>query len=119
MRRRAAGFSPRLKREWGERRRERSLHYMTAQIIKGAEIAKEIRAELKTKVDELKKKGITPGLFIIRVGEDPASVSYVTAKTKASEELGILSETLVYPVNTKEEVILAKIEALNKDPKWN
>jgi len=92
---------------------------MTAQIIKGADIAKEIRAELKTKVDELKKKGITPGLFIIRVGEDPASVSYVTAKTKASEELGIMSETLVYPENTKEEIILAKIEALNKDPKWN
>ncbi len=92
---------------------------MTAQIIKGADIAKEIRAELKTKVDELKKKGITPGLFIIRVGEDPASVSYVTAKTKASEELGIMSETLVYPENTKQEIILAKIEALNKDPKWN
>lgn len=92
---------------------------MTAQIIKGAEIAKEIRAELKTKVDELKKKGIVPGLFIIRVGEDPASVSYVTAKTKASEELGIMSETLVYPEDTKEEVILAKIEELNKDPKWN
>jgi len=92
---------------------------MTAQIIKGADIAKEIRAELKTKVDELKKKGITPGLFIIRVGEDPASVSYVTAKTKASEELGIMSETLVYPENTREEIILAKIEALNKDPKWN
>ena len=92
---------------------------MTAQIIRGADIAKEIRAELKTKVDELKKKGITPGLFIIRVGEDPASVSYVTAKTKASEELGIMSETLVYPENTREEIILAKIEALNKDPKWN
>jgi methylenetetrahydrofolate dehydrogenase (NADP+)/methenyltetrahydrofolate cyclohydrolase len=92
---------------------------MTAQIIKGADIAKEIRAELKTKVDELKKRGITPGLFIIRVGEDPASVSYVTAKTKASEELGIMSETLVYPENTKQETILAKIEALNKDPKWN
>ncbi len=92
---------------------------MTAEIIKGAEIAKEIRAELKIKVDELKKKGITPGLFIIRVGEDPASVSYVTAKTKASDELGIVSETLVYPDDTKEETILAKIDELNKDPKWN
>jgi methylenetetrahydrofolate dehydrogenase (NADP+)/methenyltetrahydrofolate cyclohydrolase len=92
---------------------------MTAEIIKGAEIAKEIRAELKIKVDELKKKGVTPGLFIIRVGEDPASVSYVTAKTKASDELGIVSETLVYPDDTKEEIILAKIDELNKDPKWN
>ena len=92
---------------------------MTAEIIKGAEIAKEIRAELKIKVDDLKKKGVTPGLFIIRVGEDPASVSYVTAKTKASDELGIVSETLVYPDDTKEETILAKIDELNKDPKWN
>jgi methylenetetrahydrofolate dehydrogenase (NADP+)/methenyltetrahydrofolate cyclohydrolase len=92
---------------------------MTAEIIKGADIAKEIRAELKIKVEELNKKGITPGLFIIRVGEDPASVSYVTAKTKASDELGIVSETLVYPDDTKEETILAKIDELNNDPKWN
>ena len=92
---------------------------MTAEIIKGAEIAKEIRAELKTKVDELKQKGVTPGLFIIRVGEDPASVSYVTAKNKASDELGIMCETLVYPEDTKEEIILAKIEELNRDPKWH
>ena len=92
---------------------------MTAEIISGTQIAKEIRGELKVKVDELKKKGITPGLFIIRVGEDPASVSYVTAKSKASDELGIMSETLVYPDDTKEEILLAKIDELNKDPKWN
>ena len=92
---------------------------MTAEIISGTQIAKEIRGELKVKVDELKKKGITPGLFIIRIGEDPASVSYVTAKSKASDELGIMSETLVYPDDTKEEILLAKIDELNKDPKWN
>ena len=92
---------------------------MTAEIISGTQIAKEIRGELKIKVDDLKKKGITPGLFIIRVGEDPASVSYVTAKSKASDELGIMSETLVYPDDTKEEILLAKIDELNKDPKWN
>jgi len=92
---------------------------MTAEIISGTQIAKEIRGELKVKVDDLKKKGITPGLFIIRVGEDPASVSYVTAKSKASDELGIMSETLVYPDDTKEEVLLAKLDELNKDPKWN
>ena len=92
---------------------------MTAEIISGTQIAKEIRGELKIKVDDLKKKGITPGLFIVRVGEDPASVSYVTAKSKASDELGIMSETLVYPDDTKEEILLAKIDELNKDPKWN
>ena len=92
---------------------------MTAEIISGTQIAKEIRAELKEKVDELKKKGITPGLVIVRVGEDPASVSYVTAKSKASDELGIYSETIVFPEDTLGEEVLAKVEELNKDPKFH
>jgi len=89
---------------------------MTAKIISGTQIAEEIRAELKKQVEELKKKGVTPKLVMIRVGEDPASVSYVSGKSKASEELGIASDTIVYPENTKEEVLLSKIEELNKDP---
>lgn len=90
---------------------------MTAEIISGTQIAKEIRQELKTKVDELRNKGITPGLVMVRVGEDPASVSYVSAKSKASDELGINSETIVYPEDTPEEEVLAKVEQLNEDPK--
>jgi len=90
---------------------------MTAEIISGTQIAKEIREELKAKVDELKKKGVTPGLVMVRVGEDPASVSYVTAKSKASDELGIDAETIVYPEDTSEDQVLAKVEELNKDPK--
>ncbi len=89
---------------------------MTAEIISGTQVAEEIRAELKKQVEELKKKGITPKLVMMRVGEDPASVSYVSGKSKASEELGIASDTIVYPENTKEEVLLSKIEELNKDP---
>jgi len=89
---------------------------MTAKIISGTEVAEEIRAELKKQVEELKKKGVTPKLVMIRVGEDPASVSYVSGKSKASEELGIASDTIVYPENTKEEVLLSKIEELNKEP---
>ncbi len=93
---------------------------MVAQIISGTEIAAEIREELKGRVKELKeKKGITPGLRMIRVGEDPASVSYVRAKTKASEELGIYSETLVLPLDAREEEILAKVEETNRDPKFH
>jgi len=92
---------------------------MTAEIISGTQIAKEIRAELKEKVDELKKKGIVPGLVMVRVGEDPASVSYVTAKSKASDELGIYSETIVFPEDTLGEEVLAKVEELNKDPKFH
>jgi methylenetetrahydrofolate dehydrogenase (NADP+)/methenyltetrahydrofolate cyclohydrolase len=90
---------------------------MTAEIISGTKIAQEIREELKAKVDELKKKGVTPGLVMVRVGEDPASVSYVTAKSKASDELGIYAETIVYPEDTSEDQLLAKVEELNKDPK--
>ena len=82
---------------------------MTAEIISGTQVAKEIRVELKEKVDDLKKKGITPGLVMVRVGEDPASVSYVTAKSKASDELGIYSETIVFPEDAKEEEVLAKV----------
>jgi len=92
---------------------------MAAEIISGTKIAEEIRAELAQNVKELKKKGITPGLAIVRVGEDPASVSYVSGKTKASEELGIYSETTVYPENTTEKQLLAKIKELNNDPKFH
>ncbi|RLC73406.1 MAG: bifunctional methylenetetrahydrofolate dehydrogenase/methenyltetrahydrofolate cyclohydrolase FolD [Chloroflexi bacterium] len=92
---------------------------MTAKIIDGTKIAAEIRAELKARVDELKKKGITPGLVMVRVGEDPASVSYVRGKSKASEELGIYSETIVFPEDATEEEVLAKVEELNKDPKFH
>jgi len=55
---------------------------MTAKIISGNEIAKEIRAELKDRAAKLKERGVTPGLVMIRVGEDPASVSYVFGQGK-------------------------------------
>ncbi len=92
---------------------------MTAKIISGTEIAAQIREELKEKVKELKGKGVTPGLAMVRVGEDPASVSYVKGKSKASEELDIHSETIVFPEDAKEEEVLAKVEELNKDPEFH
>ena len=87
---------------------------MTAKIISGTEVAKEIRAELKEKVAKLKAGGVTPGLVIIRVGDDPASVSYVTGKEQASEEIGIWSETYVLPETASEAELLAKVEEMNK-----
>ena len=87
---------------------------MTAKIISGTEVAKEIRAELQQKVAKLKEKGVTPGLVMIRVGEDPASVSYVTGKEKACEEVGIWSETFVLPESASEEELLAKVAEMNK-----
>ena len=92
---------------------------MAAKILSGTEISAEVRRELKEKVERLKANGVVPGLAMVRVGEDPASVSYVKQKGKTSEELGIYSETIVFPEETSEEVLLAKIAELNKDPKFH
>ena len=87
---------------------------MTAKIISGNEVAKEIRAELKERVTKLKERDITPGLVMIRVGEDPASVSYVTGKEKAAEEIGVWTKTIVLPENASEKELLAKVTEMNK-----
>jgi len=87
---------------------------MTAKIISGNEIAKEIRAELKERVDKLKERSVTPGLVMIRVGEDPASVSYVSGKEKAAEEIGVWSQTIVLPESASEKELLSKVEEFNK-----
>ncbi len=87
---------------------------MTAKIISGNEVAKEIRAELKERVAKLKERGVTPGLVMIRVGEDPASVSYVSGKEKAAEEIGVWSQTIVLPENASEEELLSKVTEMNK-----
>jgi methylenetetrahydrofolate dehydrogenase (NADP+)/methenyltetrahydrofolate cyclohydrolase len=90
---------------------------MAAQIIDGKQIASEIRAELKAEVELLKKKGITPGLGVILVGFDPASISYVTAKERACEEAGMYSSDNRLPAETSEADLLAFIDKMNKDPK--
>ena len=87
---------------------------MTAKIISGTEVAKEIRAELKERVAKLKERGVTPGLVMIRVGEDPASVSYVSGKEKAAEEIGVWTQTIVLPENASEKELLSKVKEMNK-----
>jgi methylenetetrahydrofolate dehydrogenase (NADP+)/methenyltetrahydrofolate cyclohydrolase len=87
---------------------------MTAKIISGTEVAKEIRVELKERVSKLKERGVTPGLVMIRVGEDPASVSYVSGKEKAAEEIGMWSQTIVLPEIASEAELLSKVEEMNK-----
>ncbi len=86
---------------------------MTAKIISGTEVAKEIRAELKERVDRLKEQGVTPGLVIIRVGDDPASVSYVKGKGQAADEIGVWSETFVLPESATEDELLSKVKEMN------
>ncbi|HMK66127.1 MAG TPA: tetrahydrofolate dehydrogenase/cyclohydrolase catalytic domain-containing protein [Thermodesulfobacteriota bacterium] len=91
---------------------------MSAKIISGAEVAKQIREELKKEVEELKAKtGVVPGLVTILVGENPASVSYVTAKQKTSKELGFYSIQDNQPADISEKDLLALIAQYNKDPK--
>ncbi len=90
---------------------------MTARIIDGKAIAQEVRAEWKARADALKARGIVPGLAVIIVGEDPASKVYVANKVKACAELGLHSEHIVMPADTSEAALLARIAALNADPK--
>ncbi|HUS73462.1 MAG TPA: bifunctional methylenetetrahydrofolate dehydrogenase/methenyltetrahydrofolate cyclohydrolase FolD [Sedimentisphaerales bacterium] len=92
---------------------------MTAQIIDGKQVAADMRAELKEEVAKLKEQGIVPGLGVILVGEDPASKSYVTAKERTCEEIGIYSDDNRLPEETSQEDLMALVEKMNKDPKIN
>jgi methylenetetrahydrofolate dehydrogenase (NADP+)/methenyltetrahydrofolate cyclohydrolase len=88
---------------------------MTAQIISGTELAKEKRAQLAKEVQQLKNEGIEPGLAVVLVGDNPASRSYVKAKQKACEEIGIRSVLLEFPDTITEQFLLEQIERLNQD----
>lgn len=91
---------------------------MTAKLINGNEVAQQIREELKQETARLKEKySVVPGLVTILVGENPASVSYVTAKQKTSKELGFYSIQDNQPATIKEEDLLKLIDKYNKDPK--
>jgi methylenetetrahydrofolate dehydrogenase (NADP+) / methenyltetrahydrofolate cyclohydrolase len=91
---------------------------MSAKLLKGAEVAKEIRAELKVEVQELQEKhGVVPGLVTILVGENPASQSYVRAKQSTAHELGFYSCQDSQPADLSEDALLKLIDKYNKDPK--
>ena len=89
---------------------------MSAEIIDGKKIASEVKADVAAKVAALKEKGVTPCLAVILVGDNPASVSYVTGKRKALAEAGMADRSMVLPETTSEEELLALIEKLNNDP---
>ncbi len=88
---------------------------MSAKIIDGKEIAAQVRKEVAEKVAELKKNGTTPCLAVILVGENPASVSYVTGKQKALAEVGMADRSLHLPESTTENELLKIINELNND----
>jgi len=90
---------------------------MTAKLISGSEIARQIREELKAETARLKEKcDVAPGLVTILVGQNPASMSYVTAKQKASKELGFHSVQENQPETITEAELLALIDRYNRDP---
>ncbi|MDH3365561.1 MAG: bifunctional methylenetetrahydrofolate dehydrogenase/methenyltetrahydrofolate cyclohydrolase FolD [Thermoplasmata archaeon] len=92
---------------------------MVAEIISGNEVAKAMRAELKEEVSKMKSSGVTPGLVVILVGEDPASQVYVRKKGEACEEIGIHSETIRLPATSSEDELLKLIDKYNADPKFD
>lgn len=87
------------------------------QIISGTEISKQIQAETKAEVEALKKKGVTPGLATILVGEDEASKVYIGQKIKTCNKLGIESMHHHLPATSTESDVLALVQKLNADPK--
>ena len=90
---------------------------MTAKIIDGKAIAQEVRMGWKVRADGLIARGVTPGMAVIIVGNDPASKVYVANKVKACKELGLYSIHIELPENATEAELLAEVETLNRDPR--
>lgn len=89
---------------------------MAATIIDGFEIARQTREQVAAETAALKEKGVTPCLAVILVGENPASVSYVTGKQKALAEVGMADKSIHLPEDTSEADLLQLIADLNADP---
>jgi len=91
---------------------------MTAKLISGTEIARQIREEIKQEVILLKAKhNVVPGLATVLLGADPGSLSYIAGKEKNAKELGFYSERIDLPETTSQKDLLAQVNKLNEDPK--
>ncbi|MCV0438850.1 MAG: bifunctional methylenetetrahydrofolate dehydrogenase/methenyltetrahydrofolate cyclohydrolase FolD [Hydrogenophaga sp.] len=88
---------------------------MTAQLIDGNALSRQLRADVSARVAALKAKGITPGLAVILVGDNPASQVYVRNKVKACEDTGMHSVLERWPATLSENELLARVDALNRD----
>ena len=87
-----------------------------AQLIEGRAVAEKVYAELRNEIAELKERGVTPGLAVVLVGDDPASRAYVRSKDKMCRELGLHSVKLELPASTTQDELLARVDDLNGDP---
>ena len=89
---------------------------MTAKVIDGKSVAEQVRMEVAKEVAELKERyGVTPGLAVVLVGEDPASAVYVRNKQRAATEAGMVAEDHRMPVETSQDELLAKVDMLSRD----
>lgn len=90
-----------------------------AQVLNCKELAAKVRGELETRIAALKERGVTPGLVVIRVGDDPASEVYVRNKERMCQKLGLLSEVLHLQESTTEAELLARIDEFNGDARYH
>jgi len=98
--------------------RKKGIEKMGATIIDGKQVAAEMRAEIARQVEALKAEtGVTPGLGVILVGQDPASASYVSAKEKACAEAGMFSDDRRLPADIPQGELLAEVARMNADPR--
>ncbi len=85
--------------------------------IDGKAVAQELRQSLAIEVKQLQdERGITPGLTVILVGEDPASQVYVRNKVRQTQEVGMISNEIRMPADTSQDALLAELDKLNNDP---
>ena len=89
---------------------------MTAIIIDGKAVSQKIKEQVKVRVEKLKSQGVTPGLAVVLVGDNSASLTYVKNKQRTCEALGMRSDLHEYPESLSQAELLAKIEELNNDP---
>ncbi|RMF09318.1 MAG: bifunctional 5,10-methylene-tetrahydrofolate dehydrogenase/5,10-methylene-tetrahydrofolate cyclohydrolase [Candidatus Neomarinimicrobiota bacterium] len=88
-------------------------------ILSGKEVARTVYQDLQPRIARLKAKGVTPGLAVILVGDDPASRVYVRSKSRRFENLDLISETFTYPADISQAQLLDQIGHLNHDPRFH
>ena len=91
---------------------------MSAKILSGTDLSAEIRAEVATGVIEMQEKhGVTPGLAVLLVGDDPASAVYVNNKRRACDQAGLFSDAAYLPATATQDEILSSVHGFNEDPR--
>jgi len=89
---------------------------MSPQVISGIEVAQKVLVECRAEIARLQSKGVNPGLAVVLIGDDPASLAYVRSKDRKCQELGLHSIKHELPASTRQDELLALVRQLNMDP---